>query len=435
MSISEKGFVVPLAAGHRDLLKYFEQATADNIDADRVPVRFVVTGFDREGYRCEVGTADRSYWEGQTVSSAFKFVRRSGESAGSFNVVFIVPTGIGAEIGGHAGDATPAAHLLASSCDRLILHPNVVNASDINEAPPNSLYLEGSEITRLLMGTIGIQEVRANRILVVVDGAHNKLFFGATVNSVNAAVSSYGIRCAGVWALDSAPRMTSKTSISGRIGGLIENMSPLFRLLKRHRNEYDAISVSSPIFSPSGVLTYFTAGGSMANPWGGVEALLTHTITSVLNVPSAHSPMMESEDIAKADLGIVDPRMAAEAVSLTFVNCVLKGLRKSPKIVHGADLYARPGMLTAADVSCLVIPNGCLGLPTLAALEQGIPVIAVVENKNMMRNDLTQLPWQPGQFWIAQNYWEASGIASAIKAGLNPDSTRRPLARVSVRRD
>jgi hypothetical protein len=34
----------------------------------------------------------------------------------------------------------------------------------------------------------------------------------------------------------------------------------------------------------------------------------------------------------------------------------------------------RPGVFTAADVSCLVIPDGCLGLPTLAALEQGIPV-------------------------------------------------------------
>jgi len=40
------------------------------------------------------------------------------------NVVFIVPTGIGAEIGGHAGDATPSAKLIASLCDRLFIHPN-----------------------------------------------------------------------------------------------------------------------------------------------------------------------------------------------------------------------------------------------------------------------------------------------------------------------
>ena len=53
------------------------------------------------------------------------------------NVVFIIPTGIGCEIGGHAGDASTSAKLLASACDKLIIHPNVVNASDINEMGEN----------------------------------------------------------------------------------------------------------------------------------------------------------------------------------------------------------------------------------------------------------------------------------------------------------
>lgn len=56
--------------------------------------------------------------------------------------VFIVPTGIGCEIGGHAGDATPAARLTAACCDKLIVHPNVVNASDINEMTENMIYVE-----------------------------------------------------------------------------------------------------------------------------------------------------------------------------------------------------------------------------------------------------------------------------------------------------
>lgn len=45
------------------------------------------------------------------------------------NTVFIVPTGIGASIGGDAGDATPAFKLIASISDIAITHPNVVNAS------------------------------------------------------------------------------------------------------------------------------------------------------------------------------------------------------------------------------------------------------------------------------------------------------------------
>lgn len=44
-----------------------------------------------------------------------------------YTAVMIVPTGIGASIGGYAGDALPAARLLSCVVDRLITHPNVLN--------------------------------------------------------------------------------------------------------------------------------------------------------------------------------------------------------------------------------------------------------------------------------------------------------------------
>ncbi len=92
----------------------------------------------------------------------------------------------------------------------------------------------------------------------------------------------------------------------------------------------------------------------------------------------------------------------------------------------------RPGVLTASEISCLVIPDGCLGLPTLAALEQGIPVIAVRENRNVMRNDLTALPWAAGQLHIVENYWETVGVLAAMKAGIAPECVRRPLLAANV---
>ena len=179
-------------------------------------------------------------------------------------------------------------------------------------------------------------------------------------------------------------------------------------------------------------MEYFLSAGKMVNPWGGVEAMLTHAVSSLYNVPSAHAPMLESREIANMDPGVVDPRMAAEAVSVTFLQCTLKGLRRSPRIVADAGAMRRPGVLTAEDVSCLVIPNGCLGLPTLAALEQGMPVIAVRENRNVMRNDLAALPWATDQLHVVENYWEAAGVLSAIKAGVAPSSVRRPLAATIV---
>lgn len=165
----------------------------------------------------------------------------------------------------------------------------------------------------------------------------------------------------------------------------------------------------------------------MVNPWGGVEAMLTHTISTLYGVPSAHSPMMETQEIANMDPGIVDPRMAAEAVSVALFQCILKGLQMSPKVITDADAMQHHSVLTSSDVSCLVIPDGCIGLPTLACLEQGIPVIAVRENKNIMKNDLGSLPWAQGQFYMVKNYWEAAGVMAALRAGIDPDAVRRPL--------
>ena len=182
-------------------------------------------------------------------------------------------------------------------------------------------------------------------------------------------------------------------------------------------------------------MDYFTSGGEIINPWGGVEALLTHAVSSILDVPTAHAPMMESDEVAAIDPGVVDSRMAAEIISMTFLQSVLKGLQRAPRIVTGEAEMTRPDVLTAEDIGCIVIPDGCLGLPTLAALHQGIPVIVVRENRNLMRNDLAEMPWSPGQLHVAENYWEAAGIVAALKAGIDPGSVRRPLKTMQARSD
>ncbi len=82
--------------------------------------------------------------------------------------------------------------------------------------------------------------------------------------------------------------------------------------------------------------------------------------------------------------------------------------------------------LFAKNISALVIPDGVLGLPVIAALHQGIKVIAV-ENKNIMKNDLSLLPWKKDQFFKCRNYIEASGILNCLKEGINIQSVKRPL--------
>ncbi len=410
----------------QDVFASIETAVESKLSDAEKPVRFAVTNSDSGPYECEIGvvTGDHPH----RVSPLFEFRQRSHGSQEAFNVVFMVPTGIGAEIGGHAGDATPAAILLAHVADTLITHPNVVNASDINELPANGMYVEGSVLTRLMMGTVGLRPARANRVLVALDASYNERYAKYTVNAVNAARATYGLNCAGIMQIDPPIKVVGSYTDTGRASGYVEGISGLLESLINRREIYDAVALASVVEVPAHYhYDYFTSGGEMINPWGGVEALLTHAVSSILDVPTAHAPMMESDDIAAVDPGIVDSRMAAEIISITFLQSVLKGLHRAPAIVTDPSEFASPNVLAAEDVSCLIIPDGCLGLPTLAALRQDITVIAVRENRSLMRNDLARLPWSPSRFYIAENYWEAAGIASALKAGLDPDSVRRPL--------
>jgi hypothetical protein len=432
--IREKSIVLPVPTDGSSLIEAIRAGLGFHLKANERPIRFAVTDSTERLYHCKVSIiADTPSDFHEQAPVLFDIRRRKLETTSSFNAVLLVPTGIGAEIGGHAGDATAVARLLAESCDRLVLHPNVVNASDINELPHNALYIEGSIVTRLLMGTIGLQAMRANRVLVVLDDHPDKHFVDAAINSVSASRATYGLDCAGVVCLNPPIRMFAEYADSGRAVGRVENLEHCLHVLQETKETYDAIALSSVIRVPREYhLDYFRSEGDMVNPWGGVEAMLTHTISSLLDVPTAHSPMFESRAVENLEVGIVEPRMAAEAVSLSFLHCILKGLHKSPRIIRDEALFARSDVFSVEDVSCLIIPDGCLGLPTIAALEQGIPVIAVRENRNLMRNDLSQLPWPKGQFIRVDNYLEAVGVMSALKAGVTLESVRRPIEATKV---
>ena len=434
MHLIERHIPIPTAPDHRNMIAQIQKAVEFRLEDGAVPVRFAITGMDETHYQCEFGTlSDVDTSTAAGLESIFRFIPRKIERTDEFNAVFLVPTGIGSDIGGHAGDATPAARVLAEACDRLITHPNVVNASDLNEMPENALYVEGSTITRMMMGTAALQRVRSNRVLVIMDDHEITMFANDTLNAVSAARATYGLDCPKVVKLNPPLRMSAEFTKSGRAAGVVEGLDRIRVVLDENEGTFDAVAIASVIDCDDEYHeAYFHCDGEMINPWGGVEAMLTHTVSMLYEIPTAHSPMLESDKVANFDLGIVDPRLAAEAVSLTFVQCMLKGLQRSPRIVTDPDAMREAGMLTAADVSCLVIPDKCVGLPTLAALEQGIPVVAVRENSNLMENDLELLPWADGQLHIVENYWEAVGVMTALKAGIKPDSLRRPIGATRV---
>jgi hypothetical protein len=67
----------------------------------------------------------------------------------------------------NSDNANLVTRALESFCDTLIIHPSVVNASDLNDLPENCLCLEASAVVHLLMADISIQPVRSNRVLTI----------------------------------------------------------------------------------------------------------------------------------------------------------------------------------------------------------------------------------------------------------------------------
>lgn len=434
MLLKEKNIIIPIDNKEQSLISYFDKYINSTFSEDEIAIRFVVTSSDEQNYHCELGVlSGLKEIPDLNPTSIFKFEKRKLEKTNKFTSVFLIPTGIGAEIGGHAGDANPVAKLFASVSDTLITHPNVVNASDINELPENGLYVEGSIISQLLMGTIGLQRVRCNRVLLIADKHSDEIIDNDVINAISAARSTIGLNCPKVVQLNPPTNVYAEYTKSGRAVGRIEGLKKLFDVIADNIDDIDALALSSTIKIPENAARdYFTSMGEVVNPWGGVEAMLTHAISVCFNIPTAHAPALSNSSLYMKHFGVVDPRMSAEVVSSCYIHCILKGLHRSPKIIINSKLFHDPGIISSSDISCLVIPENCIGLPTLAALEQGIPVIAVRENRNCMRNDLKKLPFKIDKLFIVDNYVEAAGVISVLKSGVTLSSVRRPLRHTNI---
>jgi hypothetical protein len=331
------------------------------------------------------------------------------------NVVFIVPTGVGAEIGGHAGDATPAARLIGSVCDRIILHPNVVNASDINEMPPNTLYVDGYALDKFLSGEIGLQPVRSNKVLVAVNPPQGKTWppNENVVNAVSACRITLGVD-ASIVVLHRRLIMRAGFNDLGIADGSFEGTGSLIAQVKHH--DFDALAVISEIEADRTVaLDYLKHGG--VNPWGAIEALTCRDISQRLQCPVAHAPI-DSGHFNDVSI-ICDPRMAAEFVSVAYLFCVIKGLHKAPRWTTDT---ARG--LWVDEVDLLVSPDMKFGIPHQQCIKHNIPILIVEENK-------TVLPPAEGGIRVA-NYTEAAGWVASMRAGIDPRAVRRPFESTKI---
>ena len=107
-------------------------------------------------------------------------------------IAFVVPTGIGASVGGYAGDASNYARKFTKDFN-VIVNPNVVNAACFSGIGNNMLYTEGWSLSEFIKGNLFLKPSEHNKIGVLFDKGISKGIINVHINTINAVKTVYGI--------------------------------------------------------------------------------------------------------------------------------------------------------------------------------------------------------------------------------------------------
>jgi hypothetical protein len=342
-------------------------------------------------------------------------------SKGQFTAVLIVPTGIGAAIGGYAGDAIPIAKMLAQVCDRLITHPNVLNGAQLYWNLPNALYVEGYGLDRFAAGDWGLQPVIQNRIGLLFDQAIEPELIARHLQAADAVRATLGLNLTD-YAISSEPlEVELRRAESGTSWGTIGNTGSLLRtaakLIDLGKAEAIAIVTRFPDSFDDEALQNYRYGRGV-DYLAGAEAIISHLIVRQFGIPCAHAPALSPLPLDSQ----ISPRAAAEELGYTFLPCVLVGLSRSPQFVRRnldnvGDRQGNSDTIWADSIDALIIPaSACGGSTVLSLSGSRTQIVTVAENKTA----IDVFPESLGIKTIQVNsYLEVVGAIVAHKAGID----------------
>ncbi len=339
--------------------------------------------------------------------------------------IFIIPTGIGCEVGGFAGDALPTAKLLASASGCLITHPNVMNGGNLSEKDKNIFYVEGYSLDRLAKGEIALKSVKQQKIGIIFDSAIEREILVRHLQVADACVSTLGINVHSYVVTKKPLKIVIDSDSSKMSGGIIENPDALIDAGKcLIEKGVTAIAIVAKFPDDSHLPeTNIYREGRGVDPISGVEAVISHIISKFLKVPCAHAPALDPIELNVN----LDPRAAAEEIGYTFLPSVLIGLSNAPNIIELPNVNEIIS-LHPNQIESIVVPNGALGgEAVLAGIEKGLNIISV-QNRNIL-NVTNEFFDYPNLFEV-NNYLEAAGLILAIKRGINLNSIERPLKKI-----
>ena len=341
-------------------------------------------------------------------------------SAAPLPTLLVIPTGIGCELGGYAGDAIPAARLLAAASGCLITHPNVMNAAALYWSDPRIHYVEGSSLDRFAAGELALHPVRRQRIGLLLDAGMEPELRQRHLQVADGCRASLGLEIGAVVDTDQPLEVSLSLGASGVSWGRLGQPGALLRAgerLKAAGATAIAVVARFPDDPGSEALTAYRQGSGV-DALAGAEAVISHLLSQELGLPCAHAPALSPLPLDPQ----LDPRAAGEELGYTFLACVLVGLSRAPDLVPAAQ--AAPGDLAIGQVGAVLAPAGALGgAAVLAAAERGIPVIAV-HNPSLLQVGAEALGLE---VLPAASYAEAAGLVLALREGISPAALRRPL--------
>ena len=338
-----------------------------------------------------------------------------------YNVLLIIPTGIGAAIGGYAGDALPVARAISSVCDRLITHPNVLNGAQLYWPLSNSLYVEGYGLDQFAQGKWGLEPVQNNRIGLIFDQAIESELRLRHLQAAEATRATLGLTLTDYVITDSPLEVQLKISTSGASWGTLGNPDSLLRAAEKLITQTQAQALAIVTRFPDdidGALLQDYRQGTGVDPLAGAEAVISHLIVRQFRLPAAHAPALTPLPLDAS----IAPKSAAEEIGYTFLPCVLVGLSRAPQFV----LSRESGSIWAEEVTALVIPAGACGGSAVLSLSRYRPLIIAVEENQ------TQMQVYPEPLGIkavrVNSYLEALGLLVAHRGGIAPESLRPTLS-------
>ena len=390
----------------------------------------------------------------------------------SYNAMFIVPTGVGAAIGGYAGDALPTARLISEVVDHLITHPNVMNGASLYWPKSNIHYTEGYALDEFASGDWGLIPLADNqaghRIGLILDKAMSKEAQLRHLQVANGARATLGLTVSDYIVTDEPMGVEISMSPAGASWGDVKNPLTILRAAKRLVNEAGCTAIAIvgkfPDDEDEDMLAAYRQGEGV-DCVGGAEAIISHFITSELKVPCAHAPSLPPLEVDES----VSPRSCAEELGYTFLSCVLMNLHRAPILVPSQENEEEDKEVTmitndpknnktilqsqynnamwAEHIDAVIAPvSACGGNAVLSLCGQkqqhptskkgmkksrhwGPLLIAVEENSTEMKS--TPMELQLNNYVVVKSYLEAVGVLVAHKNGINVAAATRTLPAIN----